>query len=378
MLGILIGVASIIAIIAVGEAGKRAIVGAISSRNLSQTIRILPKELVVPGLPQPGQVLSISPNDFRIVQQFPKVTQVDYTMYGQSPVATGKHSINASVDGGPSYLNDLAKFTVTRGHMFQQSDIIAHQQVVLLSQSLAGKLFGSGNPVGASVSIGGRPFQVIGVTVPNQVNVLSFFYGSDYAYIPETTCRQMFPNWGISEMDVGVAPGANKPALSKRIVTALNVNAHNASAFEDSSGFLGGIERTIAKVTSILTLVIGAIAGIALFVGGVGVMNIMLVSVTERTPEIGIRMSLGATRGMILTQFLIESMVITLIGGIGGILLGIGLSVAVTLTTHIPTYVSWPVVVLSFLFSAVIGILCGLYPANKAARQNPIDALRYE
>jgi putative ABC transport system permease protein len=228
------------------------------------------------------------------------------------------------------------------------------------------------------VQIGGEPFQVLGVTVSQEASLFSLFLGTEYVYMPATTCRDLYPYWSISEMDVEVAPGTDKAALSKRLVTALNVNAHNADAFEDSSGFLAGIEQIIGKVTSILTLVIGSIAGIALLVGGVGVMNIMLVSVTERTQEIGIRMSLGATRGAILLQFLIESMMITLIGGVLGILLGVGVSVAVSMATQLPTFVSWPIVVGSFLFSALIGVLCGLYPANKAARLNPIDALRYE
>lgn len=378
MLGILIGVASIISIVAVGNGGKHAIVDAISNQKLQQTIQILPKELVQPGLPQPGQVLSISRADIDIVSQFSGVKSVDYTLLGQSNVTVGKHTFNASIEAGPSYLSDLARFTVIRGHMFHQADVIARRPVVLLSQSLAGKLFPGGKAVGSVVRIGGMPLQVIGVTASQEANLFSLFLGSDYAYMPATTCTDLFPYWNISELDVGIAPGVDKAQLSKRMVTALNVNAHNADAFEDSSGFLATIEGMIGKVTSILTLIIGAIAGIALLVGGVGVMNIMLVSVTERTQEIGIRMSLGATRKAILVQFLIESMMITLIGGIVGILLGAGVGVAVSVVTHIPTFVSWQIILGSFLFSAIIGIVCGLYPANKAARLHPIDALRYE
>lgn len=378
MLGILIGVASIIAIVAVGNGGKSAILGAISSGKLQDTIQIIPKELVQPGLPQPGQVLSIQPADIDIAEQFSGVERVDYTIYGNAAVSAASSTANASLEAGPSDLNDLARFVVLKGHMFQQSDVVAHRPVVLLSQTLASKLFGSGNPVGATVNISNMPFQVIGVTASQEANLFSLFLGSDYIYMPATTSQDLFPYWSISEMDVQIAPNTDKNQLAQRIVTALNIHAGDASAFEDSAGFLAGIAGTIEKVTTILTAVIGAIAGIALLVGGVGVMNIMLVSVTERTQEIGIRMSLGATRAAILMQFLIESMTITLIGGIAGILLGVGVGVSVSIVTQVPTYVSWPVILFSFLFSAVIGILCGLYPANKAARLHPIDALRYE
>ncbi|GEO24366.1 putative ABC transporter permease YknZ [Alicyclobacillus acidoterrestris] len=378
MLGILIGVASIISIVAVGNGGKRAVVNALSNGQTTNTIQIFPKELVVPGLPQPGQVLSVSQADLDIAQQFSGVERVDYTITGQTNVTAGTHTINASIDAGPDYLNALAQFQVIKGHMFQASDVVAARPVVLLSNTLAGKLFGSGNPVGGIVTIGGTPFQVIGVTASQQVNLFSLFLGSDYAYMPATTCQNLFPTWGITEMDVQTRPGVNQDELANHIVTALNVNAGDANAFETSTGFLTTVESTINRVTSILTLVIGAIAGIALLVGGVGVMNIMLVSVTERTQEIGIRMSLGATRTAILLQFLMESVMITAIGGLVGILLGTGVGVAVSAITHVPTFVQWPVVVFSFLFSAVIGVVCGLYPANKAARLNPIDALRYE
>ncbi|MCL6548597.1 MAG: ABC transporter permease [Alicyclobacillus sp.] len=378
MLGILIGVGSIIAIMALGSGGQAAIVSAIESNRMQRTIQIIPRELAEPGLPQPGEVLHFTASDFEVARQFAGVDSVYYTLYGEGTVAAGDKSFNVSVEAGPDFLDEIGHFTVVSGRMFSRSDLLAHRRVALLSQTLAGKLFGNVNPVGRVVRIGGSPLEVIGVTASTQANVLAGLLGADYLYLPSTTCLDLFPWWTISEMDVEVKPGYDKAELSRRLVMALNIHAHNAQAFEDSSGLLLGLERLVGRVTSILTLVIGSVAGIALVVGGVGVMNIMLVSVTERTQEIGIRMSLGATRRAILCQFLIESAVITLMGGGLGVILGLMAAAAVRVVTHFPTTVSWQVILGSVVFSAFIGVVCGLYPANKAARLNPIDALRYE
>lgn len=378
MLGILIGVASIIAIVAVGNGGKSAIVSTIESNRAQNTIQIVPSEVVQPGIPQPGQVLGFSQSDFGIARQFQGVQSVYYTLYGQSYITGNGKTLNASIDAGPSYLNEIGRFDVVSGRMFTDAEVTAHRPVILLSQPLANQLFPNQNPLGKVVRIDGLPLQVIGVTVSTQINLLSNLFGTLNMYMPATTLLDIYPYWNITEMDIQVNPIYDKSEIAKRIVTALNIHAHSAKAFEDSTGFYQGIEKTINTVTTILTLVVGAIAGIALFVGGVGVMNIMLVSVTERTEEIGIRMSLGASRRDILLQFLIESVTITGLGGGMGIVLGLLGASIVSWTTHLQTTVSLSVVVGSFLFSGFIGVVCGLYPANKASRLNPIDALRYE
>lgn len=379
MLGILIGVASIIAIVAIGQGGKAAVITAIESQGAEETIQILPREVVEPGLPQPGQVLTFTDQDFQLVQGFTGVASVSYSLYGQGVVVYRNHQVNASIQAGPAQLNDLAHFVVVDGRMFTDADVAAHRSVAVLSQSLAGKLFGRGiDPVGKVVRIAGHPLQVVGVAASTQFNLFASILGADYIYLPATTCHDFFPWWNITEMDVRIAPGTDKADLSQRLVTALNIHAHNPEAFEDASGFLIGVERIVGTVTSILTLVIGAVAGIALVVGGVGVMNIMLVSVTERTQEIGIRMSLGATRRAILLQFLTESVMITVMGGSLGILLGVLASWIVHWTTPLPSVVSWQAVAIGFFFSVATGVVCGIYPANKAARLDPIDALRYE
>jgi putative ABC transport system permease protein len=378
MLGILIGVAAIIIIVAIGNGGKLAIVSTLESNRVSQTIQILPSAVVAPGLPQPGQVLSVSNDDLAIARQFSGVTDVYYTLLGQAQIQSQNQSLNVSVEAGPSFLNEIARYTVVSGRMYTQADVLAHRSVALLAESTAQKLFKTTKVVGKTVILNNRPFEIIGTTMSSEANLFSVFLGSDYIYLPSTTCMDVFPSWQISELDIEVAPTVDKAQLAKREVMALNIHAHSANAFEDSSGFLQGIEKTVDSVTNILTLVIGAIAGIALLVGGVGVMNIMLVSVTERTEEIGVRMSLGATRWAILMQFLIESVTLTVIGGGMGIVLGVAISFVIQTVTHFSVPVSWSVVGISFAFSVVIGVVCGLYPANQASKLNPIDALRYE
>jgi len=378
MLGIWIGVASILAIVAIGNGGKALVIGAISSGSQRNVIQIVPRELVAPGLPQPGQVLSIDDSDLAIAASFSGVESVNETFYGTAVVQSGDKSDNVTLFAGPADLDHLARFVVVRGHMFTAEDVLSHGNVAVISQSLANKLFGSGNPLGAVITLSGVPLEVIGVAEPEQASLYSLVMGSDNLYIPDTTCEDIFPNWTASEMDVVVNPGVDVQSLAKRIVLALNIHAGDPTAFVDSSGLVASVAALIGKVTTILTAVIGAVAGIALLVGGVGVMNIMLVSVTERTQEIGIRASLGARKRDIVLQFLVESMAITSLGGVAGIATGLAVSGALRALTGIPAFVPWPVGALAFVFSAAIGVVCGLYPAVKAANLNPIDALRYE
>ncbi len=378
MLGIFIGVASILAIMAIGSGGTKAIVSTLESARLQETIQIIPTEVLSPGIPQPGQVLNFTQSDFNLARQFSGVENVYYTLYGQATIGAASQTVNASVEAGPDFLDEIGHFAVVSGRMFTSTDVIAHRRVALLSESLAQKLFPKQSPLNQLVMVGNQPLRVIGITISTQGNLLSGIMGSDYLYMPSTTCLDIFPWWTISEMDVQAKQGVNKADLAKKIVMALNIHAHSAEAFETSSGLLLGIEKTVGTVTRILTLIIGSVAGIALVVGGVGVMNIMLVAVSERTAEIGIRMSLGATRRDILTQFLLESATITLVGGGFGVMAGLAFALALHLVTGFPVGVSWWSVVVSVLFSVLIGILCGLYPANKAAHLNPVDALRHE
>ena len=203
-----------------------------------------------------------------------------------------------------------------------------------------------------------------------------FAFGSVETYIPWTAMRNMLGTSNYSQVTLQVENADDIQPIGERATTILNQLHDTDDSYQVIN--MEEIAQGIGQVTTIMTTIIGSIAGISLLVGGIGVMNIMLVSVTERTREIGIRKSLGATRQQILLQFLVESIILTLIGGIIGIVLGAGTAYLVSFFADWPSLISWQVVLGAVLFSMLIGIAFGLLPANKASRLDPIDSLRYE
>ncbi|QQE80262.1 ABC transporter permease [Alicyclobacillus sp. SO9] len=381
MIGIIVGVGSIITIVAIGQGGKSAILNEIQSANPQDTVEIIPKSLLsAQGQANPSQIRSFSPSDFQLVRGFSGVKDVYTTPQTSDTLSYAGKRESITVTAGPSYLPSLDKFKISAGRMYLPMDNTAHRHVAVLSTQVAKDLFNKNKPqdaVGHFVSLQGQLLQVIGISKSTNSSPLANLVPNKNVYVPTSTFSDLYPGKPIYTMDIRTQTGQNKKAISARVIAVLNAKYHS-NAFTDASSYITSVTNLIGKVTTTITVIIGAIAGIALLVGGIGVMNIMLVSVTERTREIGIRMSLGATRTTILWQFLVEAMVLTTLGGGIGIVLGWLTAVIVSASFHLSALVSWQSVVGSFLFSAIIGIICGLYPASRASRLNPIESLRYE
>jgi putative ABC transport system permease protein len=266
---------------------------------------------------------------------------------------------------------------IAQGRFFSSSDNASTRRVVVINQKLADDLFGVGSDVlDQKIMLAGKPVIVIGVCK----SATGIFSGGERpeAYIPISLYYTMYQSNGAYELDGTAVSKDRVDEVAQQVIRIMQLRhgdkEKNVYRFFNMEQEM----QSANKVTGILTLIIGAIAGISLLVGGIGVMNIMLVSVTERTREIGIRIAIGACRQDIMRQFLIESTVLSLLGGLIGIILGMISAALICAAIRIPFSISLPTVLIASLFSVAVGIFFGLYPANRAAKLDPIDALRYE
>ncbi|WP_420685960.1 ABC transporter permease, partial [Bacillus cereus] len=267
------------------------------------------------------------------------------------------------------------KVKLLKGRSLNDVDIEQGNNVIMISSGVEKKIFKSENPIGKIMELKGQPMQIIGVYKAEE----GFMeIGDSEALIPLSLWPTLYGTEEINSISVQAKNVDNLDDAGKKTANVLNSRKPIEFTGKYEVMNLKEIQESISQMTNIMTMIIGGIASISLIVGGIGVMNIMLVSVTERTREIGIRKALGATRGKILLQFLIEAVMLTLLGGLVGIGLGYSGAYIVSSIAKWPPLVSWNVVVGGVLFSMVLGIIFGLIPANKAAKLDPIEALRYE
>ncbi|MBU3570986.1 ABC transporter permease [Priestia aryabhattai] len=374
MLGIIIGVAAVIIVVAIGQGGEQMIKSEITGASNTVDVYYQPPEdeMQVDDLSMMGEPI-FTEDDIKALSTIPGVKNV----VASSSMGMGVRYRDKESDTTVNAINEgyieVNQLEVSKGRMLDSSDFLSGNRVGVITNDMKKELFDKKEALGQVVWVQGQPIKIIGVT-KKPTGFLAFEVPT--IYIPDNTYKSSFGKLDYTNLSVQAKSSDQLKKVGNDATDLLN-NLHDAEdAYQVQN--LEEIADSIGNVTRIMTTIIGSIAGISLLVGGIGVMNIMLVSVTERTREIGIRKALGASKRQILTQFLIESITLTLIGGLLGIGLGAGGAALVSVFAGWPSLISWQVVLGGVLFSMTIGIVFGMLPANKAAKLDPIEALRYE
>ena len=382
MLGIIIGVAAVIALMSIGNG----VSSSVSSRITSIGTNLI---TISADFRNRGSYPPLSMSDFNALSKplnAPALSAVAASVEGNQTVVNGSQSVQTSVTGvTPNYFTLRNMTTFQSGDRLTQEDLDARARVAVLGATTATDLFGTENPYGKSVKINGVSYDVVGVL---QTQGQGFGGNPDATiYIPLTTAQvRLFPNrtrtgeFAVSSITAQAASADVADAATTQ-VTALLRERHKLTGTDENDFRVfsqTSLLSTLSQVTGTLTAFLGAIAGISLLVGGIGIMNILLVSVTERTREIGIRKAIGALKRDILFQFLLEAVLLSLMGGLIGILLGWGISTVASSLLNVTTVVAPKNVLMAAGFAAAVGLIFGMYPAWRAAGMRPIDALRYE
>ena len=380
MLGIIIGVAAVIALVSIGNGVKQDIQNSISSLG-SNLLMVMPGAPRTPGVrPSQGSMKSLKVSDYQAISKLDGVKAASpYTANSYVTIYQSKNW-TTTVSGVSSNFQDVNNWTMAEGRFISSKNVENRERVAVVGQTVVKNLFAGEDPVGKEIRVKNIPFRVIGV-LNSKGNGTMGNDQDDAIFIPYTTAMERVEGVDYLRMVYVVANDDNGiDRLQSDIENLLRVRHSIKDTNLDDFNIqnMKSIMETMEQTTGTLTLFLGAVAAISLVVGGIGIMNIMLVSVTERTREIGIRKALGATYFVIVTQFLIEAVVISLMGGLIGIALGIGASKLIGLASGMSTVISVPTIVLSFSFSMAIGLVFGIYPARKAAKLNPIDELHYE
>ncbi len=381
MLGIIIGVGAVIAMVSIGMGVRTSVSDSFASLGSNMLI-------VMPGSSNTGGVRgaagsrkSLKYDDAKAIAA--KIKGIDYvspTVSSSYQVVNGNLNWNTEVMGVTPEFMQIRSLKVENGSFITTSDLNKRSRVAVIGSTVATNLFGTENPVGQNIRINNQPFKVIGLLASKGQSTVGQDQ-DDVIYIPITTAQErMLAITHVHSINIQVSTPEGMDQVQAEIESLLRQRHRIRNGAEDDFTVrnMTSVMEMFTENTNMLTLLLGSIAGISLLVGGIGIMNIMMVSVTERTREIGIRKALGATSSNVLMQFMIESMVIGIVGGVIGITLGVSLSKAIGSFGGLTTTIELLPILVSFSFAVGIGLFFGIYPARKAARLDPIDALRYE
>ena len=382
MLGIIIGVASVITMLAIGQGSKKSIQAEISEMG-SNMIMIQPGGDMRGGVRQSAEDMeTLKLKDYEDIRNETRyVSLVSASVNSSGQVIYGANNAPTTVYGiSPDYM-DIRRYKVKDGDMFTEQDVATAAKVCLIGKTVVDNLFPGGeNPVGKVIRFQKLPFKVVGVLESKGYNTMGMDQ-DDLILAPYTTVQKRV--LAITHLQ-GITCSALKEEYTEQAIdeiTEILRRNHKLKADEDDDFTVRSqqeLSTMLTNTTDMLTVLLAAVAGISLLVGGIGIMNIMYVSVTERTREIGLRMSIGAKGIDILAQFLIESILISVTGGLIGVLFGVGAAMVVNYVAHFPIYIQPWSVILSFAVCTVTGVFFGWYPAKKAADLDPIEAIRYE
>jgi putative ABC transport system permease protein len=381
MLGIIIGVGAVIAMLAIGQGAEYSVKAQIASLGTNVL-------MVYPGAQQQagvrtaaGSATTLTEEDaLAIGRECPAVQYISPGSAAGGQIIAGNLNWSTGIQGvGTDYL-EIRQWPIEYGEFFTDQDVKAAAKVCILGKTVADNLFPETSPVDQTVRIRSVPFKVVGVLTKKGQNAMGQDQ-DDVILAPYTTVIRRLSHWPNLRFILVSATSLKDISVAQTQISELLRMRHKIQPYDPDDFTIRNqtdLAATATATTDILTILLASIASVSLLVGGIGIMNIMLVSVTERTREIGIRMSIGARSRDILTQFLIEALVLSLLGGIIGIILGVAGSSIISSIAKWPTIVTAFSIILSFGFSIAIGIFFGFYPARKAAMLNPIDALRYE
>jgi len=382
MLGIIIGVGAVIAMVSVGQGAQQQAQQQIAA--MGSNILFVGSGTVTRGGMRMGSGATktlIYDDMTAILRESPAVKAAAPGSQSSAQVVYGNDNWATQINGTEPQYFDIRTWPFQEGSSFSQNDVDMAANVAVIGETVRKNLFGATDPVGETIRISNLPFKVVGVLVPKGTSAAMGQDQDDVIIVPITTLQKKITGQDWLRWIMVSAISREASYTAQQQITSLLRDRHRIRSGQDDDFMvrnLADVADLADQQAQLFTVLLASIASISLIVGGIGIMNIMLVSVTERTREIGIRMAIGATEGDVQQQFLIEAIVLSLVGGAVGIMSGVGASYLITQTLGWPVLVSPMAIVAAVVFSMAVGIFFGFYPARKAARMDPIEALRYE